>query len=128
MNIPSSSIPELESSIADGTFVSKLDSIHGLDSDLFKNAKRTKIIKTIFGLCVEKKLTNINDLEIRLCQLEVKERAQSIDIKALVQELSNFQIHFFKKLEELDSKVDINLSNLEVKCEKLEKVLIKYSS
>ena len=123
LNIPLYSVSDLESEISNGTLISKIDSIHGLPP----KSKKSKILKSVFGLAVERKLTNISDLESRLIQLELKERAQSIDIKALVQDLSNFQIHFFKKLSELEAKVDLNLNNLESKTEKLEKILIKYT-
>lgn len=120
INIPSINLTSFQESLNNGSIVDKIDSIHG-------TAKKSKIVKTMVGLALERKLTNISDLESRLIQLEMKERAQSIDIKALVEELSRFQIHFFKKLNSLEQKVELNLTNLEAKTEKLEKILTKYS-
>lgn len=120
LNIPCINLLSFQESLKDGSLLHKIDSIHG-------TVKKSRIVKSMTGLALERKLTNISDLESRLIQLEMKERAQSIDIKALVQELSRFQIHFFKKLSELEDKVNLNLGNLEIKTEKLEKILTKYS-
>jgi hypothetical protein len=65
-------------------------------------------------------------LERKLLELEMRERARSIDIKNLMGELTEFQVEYYKRLEDLELKLDQTLAGLAIKCDKLEKVVVRY--
>ena len=71
-------------------------------------------------------LDTVERLERKLLELEMRERARSIDIKNLMGELTGFQVEYYKRLEDLERKLDQTLAGLALKCDKLEKVVVRY--
>lgn len=98
--------------------IEKIDSIQGTKTS-------SKVLKTSVGLSLENFNFTLENVQEKLTSLEMKETANSISIKKLLKDFSDFQIHFFKKLEKLQEKVDLNFSNLQEKTLKLEKIINK---
>ena len=140
MIVPLSAVEPIETSIKDGSLGMELDKIHGIDESVFKRkdvicvmklTSQSKPLKAHVALAPEipksqKSIRTIENLERRLMELEMRERARSIDIKGLVTELQGFQIEYYKRLEDLEVKVNQTLEGLGVKCDKLEKIVERY--
>ena len=108
----------------------EIDKIHGVDL-IASNKGDVKFVKLEISLAPEEPKTlrsirTVEELERKLLELEMKERARSIDIKSIMTNLQEFQLDYFKRLEELESKLDKNLTVLSIKCDKLEKVVQRY--
>ncbi|KAJ3376498.1 hypothetical protein HDU92_000265, partial [Lobulomyces angularis] len=65
----------------------------------------------------------LETLEEQLIELEIRERARSIDIKVIMERLQFLQMDMFKKLDLLDKKVEENFAKLDMKCDKMEKII-----
>ncbi len=74
----------------------------------------------------EKEIRTLELLEKRLLELELRERARSIDIKVLMEELKSFQIEYYGRLEIMEKKLDEKLEGLQSKCERLASVVVRY--
>lgn len=72
--------------------------------------------------------TSIESLEQQLLELEIRERARSIDISLIMDRLQHFQVYMFRKLDELDKKVDETHTKMEIRCQKLEKTVNRYAN
>ena len=70
--------------------------------------------------------SSVTALEVRLLELEINERARSIDVRAIMTKMQDLQLDIFKRLEAMDKKVDQNAHELSWKCEKSEAALKKY--
>ncbi|KAJ3025586.1 hypothetical protein HK097_006653 [Rhizophlyctis rosea] len=68
----------------------------------------------------------IEQLEERLLDLELRERARSIDLRVVMERLQVFQVDIYKRLEGMEKKVDETLAGLSVKCDKMEKLVNRY--
>lgn len=121
INILSSKVDDFLANLKE--ILGKIDSIHATTSS-------SKVVRSAVGLSLETNSFSKNSLEKienELLVLEVNQRKMGISIKDLLKSFNDFQILYFKKLENLEAKVDLNLKNLEIKTSKLEKSLKKYA-
>ncbi|KAI8817168.1 uncharacterized protein EV422DRAFT_551520 [Fimicolochytrium jonesii] len=130
MDVPNDSVGKLERGIKDGVLAMEIDKIHGIDPAL-SGRRDVKISKFQVSLAPAqpqnlKVKGTIQDLEQRLLELELKERARSIDLRVIMDRLQVFQVDVYKRLEAMDKKVDETLAGLAVKCERMEKVVARY--
>jgi hypothetical protein len=116
----------------DGTLATEIDKIHGLDPAEHKK-RDTRFARFEVSLAPElpKSLgavKTVESVENRLLELEMAERARSIDMKACMTELTQFQLEYYKRLEQMEKKLDEALVGLAAKCDKLEKVVQRYKT
>jgi hypothetical protein len=120
INISSSRVDDFLINIKE--ILDKMDSIHGTKTP-------SKVVRSLVGLSLEVNnfsKNSLENLENELLNLEVNQRKMGISIKKLLKSFNDFQILYFKRLENLEEKVDVNLKNLDIKTSKLEKSLQKY--
>lgn len=146
MDVPKDSLARVEKAHGDKTLAAEIDKIHGLEaihrSDVLHSQsfdrvykltikKQAKIIRMDVSLAPEpfksqKDTRTLELLEKRLIELEMRERARSIDIKVLMEELKSFQIEYYGRLEAMEKKLDEKLEGLQSKCERLAGVVVRY--
>jgi hypothetical protein len=132
LEMPLEQVARIDTGIKDGSLSSEIDRIHGLDPILHKGRKDCKLSKFQVSLAparpanVEQRLT-IDAIEKRLLEVERNERTRSIDLRMIMRELQGFQVHMTKRMEDIDKKVDDGLIGLGVKCEKMERMVLKYN-
>jgi hypothetical protein len=130
--MPLDQITRIDDGIKDGSLAAEIDRIHGIDPILHKGRKDCKLSKFQVSLAparpanLEQRKT-IDAIEKRLLEVERNERARSIDLRVIMRELQAFQVVMLKRMEELDKKVDDGLVGLAFKCEKMEKLVVKYN-
>ncbi|EGF84076.1 hypothetical protein BATDEDRAFT_85450 [Batrachochytrium dendrobatidis JAM81] len=131
VELPQDQANRVEKAIKDGTLAIEMDKIHGIDPILHKGKKDVKLFKFQVSLApaqpvnVESRKT-IESLEKRLLELELNERARSIDLRVIMRDLQFFQLEMHKTMEELQKKVDDGLVSLALKCDKMERAVVKY--
>lgn len=54
------------------------------------------------------------------------ERTRSIDLRVIMRDMQGFQMEMHRKFEDLEKKMDDGLFGLGVKCEKMERAVLKY--
>ncbi|TPX37604.1 hypothetical protein SmJEL517_g00499 [Synchytrium microbalum] len=125
--MPNDQVGKFQKAFNAGLIATELDRMHGLDPTVRqKDAKLTRLNVTA-GTVLPSNLdkSSITALEQRLLELELHERARSIDIRAIMEKMQTLQLDMFKKLEAMDKKVDQNAHELSWKCEKSEAALKK---
>lgn len=128
----------MEKAIKDGSLALEIDKIHGIDPILHKGKRDVKLSKFQVSLAparpqnAESRKT-IESLERRLLDIELSERSRSIDLRIIMRDLQGFQVEMYKKFDDLEKKMDdginfiiIGLFGLGVKCEKMERAVLKY--
>ncbi|KAJ3293522.1 hypothetical protein HK104_004394 [Borealophlyctis nickersoniae] len=129
VEVPSDQVGKLEKAIKDGQLGLEMDKMHGLDPSLSRrDIKITKVSVTLAPAQPQnqKARDTIEQLESRLLELELRERARSIDLRVVMDQLRGFQVDIYKRLETMEKKVDETLSTLSVKCDKMEKLVNRY--
>ncbi|KAI8921027.1 hypothetical protein DFJ77DRAFT_448292 [Powellomyces hirtus] len=131
MDVPNDSVGKLERGIKDGVLAVEIDKIHGIDPALSAGRRDVKISKFQVSLAPAqpqnlKVKGTIQDLEQRLLELELRERARSIDLRVIMDRLQVFQVDIYKRLETMEKKVDETLLGLATKCDRMEKVVARY--
>ncbi|KAJ3176318.1 hypothetical protein HDU87_005360 [Geranomyces variabilis] len=131
MDVPNDSVGKLERGIKDGVLGVEIDKIHGIDPALSAGRRDVKISKFQVSLAPAqpqnlKVKGTIQDLEQRLLELELRERARSIDLRVIMDRLQVFQVDIYKRLESMEKRVDETLVGLATKCTAMEKVVGKY--
>ncbi|KAJ1562027.1 hypothetical protein HK096_002397 [Nowakowskiella sp. JEL0078] len=115
----------IEKIVKDGILATELDKIHGIDPLLFpkRDAKITRFQTTIAPLAPTNNQLRVNvaDLESQLQNLELQERARSIDLRVLMETFLKFQQDMMKKIDSLEKKVEEGVTKLDAKCDRLEK-------
>ncbi|KAI8926729.1 hypothetical protein BC831DRAFT_455220 [Entophlyctis helioformis] len=131
LELPSEQVARVEKALKDGTLAVEVDKIHGIDPILHRGKKDAKFSKFQVSLApsrpanIETRKT-IEALERRLLEIELHERARSIDLRVVMRDLQTFQIDMYKRFEELDRRVEDGLVALSQKCERMEKAVTKY--
>ncbi|TPX47513.1 hypothetical protein SeMB42_g02265 [Synchytrium endobioticum] len=126
--MPNDQVGKFQKAFNSGLIATELDKMHGLDPTVRqRDAKLTRLTVTA-GTVLPQNLdkSSVAALEARLLELELHERARSIDIRAIMEKMQALQLDMFKKLEATDKKVDQNAHELSWKCEKSEAALKKY--
>ncbi|KAI8801194.1 hypothetical protein BJ742DRAFT_716155 [Cladochytrium replicatum] len=131
IELPEEHSKRLETSIKDGQMAIEIDKIHGLDPALYSR-RDVKISKYVESLAPERPVNpkaegTILALEERLAQLELEERARSVDLRVIMTKLQTFQVDSFKRLESLDKRVDDLILKLDARCERMEKVVARFT-
>ena len=129
--MPQDQVARVEQGIKEGSLALELDKIHGIDPILHRGRKDAKISKFQVSLAPARPANidarkTVEALENRLIELEIHERSRSIDLRVIMRELQSFQIDIYKRFEELEKHVDDSLVSLAIKCDKMEKVVLKY--
>ena len=131
LELPLNQTGKVEKGIRDGSLAIEIDKIHGIDPILHSGKKDAKLSKYNISLAparpqnAETRKT-IESLERRLLDIELAERSRSIDLRVVMRDLQRFQVELYKKFEDLDKKMDDGLFGLGVKCEKMERAVMKY--
>ncbi|KAH6595120.1 hypothetical protein BASA50_006106 [Batrachochytrium salamandrivorans] len=111
VELPQDHAARVEKAIKDGTLAMEIDKLHGIDPILHKGKRDVKLSKVQISLApaqpvnMESRKT-IESLERRLMELELNERARSIDIRVIMRELQFFQVEIHKTFDDLEKKVD----------------------
>ncbi|KAJ3045564.1 hypothetical protein HDV00_009221 [Rhizophlyctis rosea] len=129
LEVPNDQVGKLEKGIKDGGLATEIDKMHGLDPSLSRrDVKITKFSVTMAPQQPQNQeaRNTIEQLEERLLDLELKERARSIDLRVVMERLQVFQVDIYKRLEGMEKKVDETLASLSVKCDKMEKLVNRY--
>ncbi|KAI8915901.1 hypothetical protein EDD86DRAFT_185877 [Gorgonomyces haynaldii] len=132
LEMPLDQTGKLEKAIKDGMVQAEIDKIHGIDPVLHHGKKDVKLSKFQISLAPARPQNtetrrNVEALERRLLELELNERARSIDLRVLMRDMQMFQVDLYKKFEDLEKKVEDGLFGLATKCEKMEKAVLKYA-
>ncbi|KAJ1342816.1 hypothetical protein BSLG_002635 [Batrachochytrium salamandrivorans] len=120
VELPQDHAARVEKAIKDGTLAMEIDKLHGIDPILHKGKRDVKLSKVQISLApaqpvnMESRKT-IESLERRLMELELNERARSIDIRVIMRELQFFQVEIHKTFDDLEKKVDEGLVSLALK-------------
>ncbi|KAJ3122230.1 hypothetical protein HK098_002998 [Nowakowskiella sp. JEL0407] len=122
---------KLEKTMKDGIIATEFDKIHGIDPALYSK-RDTKISRYVTTTAPPQPANmqmkgNLEALENRLILLETQERARSIDIRVIMETLQQFQIDMMKKIDVLEKKVEEGVTKLDAKCDRMEKVVAKFS-
>ncbi|KAJ3058943.1 hypothetical protein BCR33DRAFT_712754 [Rhizoclosmatium globosum] len=130
LECPNDSVPRLEKSFKDGTLGTEIDKIHGMDP-AFSCGKKDAKLSRFCTTMAEARPQNAADhtieaLEQQIVQLELLERARSIDLKMVMENLLSFQTEFQKKFEALDKKVGEMSNRLDQKAERLSATLQRF--
>ncbi|KAI9366712.1 hypothetical protein DFJ73DRAFT_653859 [Zopfochytrium polystomum] len=125
---PNDVIGKLEKAFKDGTLATEVDKVHGTDPILGKkDVKLSHLSVTLGETRPQNQQTRqtIESLEEQLILLEQMERARSIDLKTVMEQLQACQLDFHKRFELLDKKVDDVAAKLDTKCERLERSMAR---
>ncbi|KND01371.1 uncharacterized protein SPPG_03184 [Spizellomyces punctatus DAOM BR117] len=131
LDLPNDHVGKIERAIKDGVLAMELDKMHGIDPALSSGRRDVKISKFQVSMAPAqpqnlKTKHTMQGLEQRLLELELRERARSIDLRVIMDRLQSFQVDIYKRLEGMEKKVDDTLAGLAVKCDKMEKVVARY--
>ncbi|KAI9096601.1 hypothetical protein DFS34DRAFT_650694 [Phlyctochytrium arcticum] len=131
LTLPNDQVGKIERAIKDGILPTELDKMHGIDPALNAGRKDAKIAKFQVAIAPPQPVNlkvkhTMAELEQRLVEIELRERARSIDLRVIMDRLQGFQVDIYKRLENMEKKVDETMAGLAVKCDKMERVVARY--
>ncbi|RKO86086.1 hypothetical protein BDK51DRAFT_34934 [Blyttiomyces helicus] len=129
--ISNANVGKFEKAIKDGSLAIEIDKIHGIDPALSHGKKDVKINKFQITLAPARPMNlsarnTIEKLEEQLLELEMNERARSIDLRVIMDTLQGFQLDVYKRLEAMEKRVEETMGSLSVKCDRMEKTVARY--